>query len=126
MAGELILIVEDNDKNRKLVRDLLQLRGYPTLEAATAGEGLSLAAAHLPRLILLDVQLPDMDGGAAVRQLKADPRTAVIPVVAVTAFAMPEDRERLLAAGFDAYLPKPIDTRAFTDQVAALLAVATT
>src|SRR5919202_6234355 len=122
MAGELILVVEDNDKNRKLVRDLLQYAGYPTLEAETAAQGLALAVAHAPRLILLDVQLPDMDGLAALRRLKADPRTARIQVVALTAFAMREDRARFLQAGFDGYLPKPIDARAFAGQVGALLA----
>jgi two-component system, cell cycle response regulator DivK len=121
MSGELILVVEDNDKNRKLVRDLLQFSGYQTLEAETAAQGLALAVVHAPRLILLDVQLPDMDGLAALRQLKADPRTAGIRVVALTAFAMPEDRARFLKAGFDGYLPKPIDARAFPGQVGALM-----
>jgi CheY-like chemotaxis protein len=122
MAGELILVIEDNEKNRKLVRDLLQLKGYRTLEAETAGQGLILASEHLPHLILLDVQLPDLNGVAALHRLKREPRTAQIPVVALTAFAMQEDRERFLAAGFDGYLSKPIDTRTFPDQVAALLA----
>jgi two-component system, cell cycle response regulator DivK len=121
MAGELILVVEDNDKNRKLVRDLLQYAGYRTLEAETAAQGLALAEAHAPGLILLDVQLPDMDGLAALRCLKADPRTAGIRVVALTAFAMREDRARFLDAGFDGYLPKPIDPRAFPGQVGALI-----
>ena len=121
MAGELILVVEDNDKNRKLVRDLLQFKGFRTLEAATAAQGLALAAAHAPRLILLDVQLPDMDGLAALQHLRADPCTARIRVVALTAFAMREDRARFLEAGFDGYLPKPIDARTFPDQVGALI-----
>jgi two-component system cell cycle response regulator DivK len=122
MAGELILVVEDNDKNRKLVRDLLQFRGYETLEAETAAQGLALAVAQPPRLILLDVQLPDLDGLAVLKRLKSDPRTAGIPVVAFTAFAMREDRARFQDAGFDGYLPKPIDPRAFPDQVGALIA----
>ena len=117
MAGELILIVEDNDKNLKLVRDLLQVKGYRTLEAGTAEEGLALAATHLPQLILMDVQLPGMDGVTAVGRLKAEPRTAAIPVVALTAFAMKDDRERFLDAGFDDYLIKPIDVREFPEQV---------
>jgi two-component system cell cycle response regulator DivK len=117
MSGE-ILIVEDNDKNLKLVRDLLQLNGYATLEATTAGEGIALALEHGPALVLLDIQLPDMDGREALRQLRADARTASIPVVAVTAFAMAEDGARFLAAGFDGYLPKPIDVSRFPDQVA--------
>jgi two-component system, cell cycle response regulator DivK len=121
MANELILVVEDNDKNLKLVRDLLQVKGYRTLEADTAKQGLALAAAHGPRLILMDVQLPDMDGLAALDRLRADPRPAHIPVVALTAFAMKEDRERIRRAGFDGYVPKPIDTRAFPEQVAAVL-----
>jgi two-component system cell cycle response regulator DivK len=121
MPGELILVVEDNEKNLKLVRDLLQVKGYRTVEAATATDGLLLAAEHRPSLILMDVQLPDMDGVAALHQLRRDPLTASIPVVALTAFAMKEDRERLMAAGFDGYLPKPIDVRAFPDQVGSFI-----
>ena len=117
MAGEVILIVEDNDKNLKLVRDLLQVKGYRTLEAGTAEEGLALAATHLPQLILMDIQLPGMDGVTAVGRLKAEPRTAAIPVVALTAFAMKDDQERFLNAGFDGYLIKPIDVREFPAQV---------
>jgi CheY-like chemotaxis protein len=111
MAGELILIVEDNEKNLKLVRDLLQVKGYRTLEAATAELGIGLARAHTPQLILMDIQLPGMDGVAALGQLKADPRTAQIPVIALTAFAMPDDRQRFHSAGFDGYLVKPINIR---------------
>src|SRR3712207_9136370 len=88
MAGELILIVEDNDKNLKLVRDLLQVKGYRTLEAGTAEEGIALAGASRPHLILMDVQLPGMDGVTALGQLKGEPGTAAIPVIALTAFAM--------------------------------------
>ncbi len=117
MAGELILIVEDNEKNLKLVRDVLQFRGYRTLEAGTAGEGISLAGAHRPDLILMDIQLPDMDGSAALGQLRAEPGTAAIPVVALTAQAMGGDRERLLGIGFDGYLTKPISIREFPEQI---------
>ena len=117
MAGELILIVEDNDKNLKLVRDVLRFRGYRTLEAGTAGEGIGLANEHRPDLILMDIQLPDMDGGAALARLRAEPSTAGIPVVALTAQAMASDRERLLGAGFDGYLPKPISIKEFPEQV---------
>ncbi len=117
MAGELILIVEDNEKNLKLVRDVLQFKGYRTLEAGTAGEGLRLAAEHRPDLILMDIQLPDMDGGAALSQLRADPTTAGICVVALTAQAMGGDRQRLLGAGFDGYLTKPISIREFPEQI---------
>jgi two-component system, cell cycle response regulator DivK len=117
MAGELILIVEDNEKNLKLARDVLQFKGYRTLEARTAAEGIDLAAAHLPNLILMDIQLPDMDGITALRRLMAEPRTAVIPVIALTAFAMKGDRERFLGAGFDGYLVKPINIKEFSEQV---------
>src|SRR5438132_13969124 len=92
MPGDLILVIEDNEKNLKLVRDLLEFNGYRTLEAATAEQGLALAVHHGPCLILMDIQLPDIDGVAALGRLRADPRTAVIPVVALTAFAMKEDR----------------------------------
>jgi CheY-like chemotaxis protein len=123
MADELILVVEDNEKNLKLVRDLLQLRKYRVLEASTAEDGLALATAHRPRLILMDIQLPDMDGVTALNRLRADPATATIPVVALTAFAMKEDRDRFLGAGFDGYLSKPIDIRAFPEQMRAFLDV---
>jgi two-component system cell cycle response regulator DivK len=109
MAGGLILIVEDNEKNLKLVRDLLQVKGYRTLEAGTAELGVELARRQTPHLILMDIQLPGLDGVAALGQLKADPTTATIPVIALTAFAMQDDRQRFLAAGFDGYLVKPID-----------------
>ncbi len=111
MAGELVLIVEDNEKNLQLIRDLLQVKGYRTLEAETAELGIELARRHTPRLILMDTQLPGMDGVAALGQLKSDPTTAQIPVIALTAFAMKDDRQRFLAAGFDGYLVKPINTR---------------
>jgi two-component system cell cycle response regulator DivK len=122
MSGELILVVEDNERNLKLVRDLLQFKGFRTLEADTAQRGVALAAEHLPMLILMDVQLPDMDGVAALGQLKADPRTAAIPVIALTAYAMKEDRERFLKAGFSGYVPKPIDIKTFPEQVRAFVA----
>ena len=117
MADELILIVEDNEKNLKLARDILQFKGFRTLEAGTAELGIASAAEHLPDLILMDIQLPGMDGVAALRLLRDDPRTTAIPVVALTAYAMGEDRERLLAAGFDGFLTKPIDVKAFAEQV---------
>ena len=117
MAGELILIVEDNEKNLKLVRDLLQFKGYRTLEAGTAAQGIALAAAHLPDLVLMDIQLPDMDGVSALGRLKAEPSTASLRVIALTAFAMKEDRDRFLSAGFDGYLVKPINVREFPEQV---------
>ena len=121
MPGDLILVVEDNEKNLKLVRDLLQFNGYRTLDATTAEQGIALAIDHRPCLILMDIQLPDLDGVAALGRLRADPVTAVIQVVALTAFAMKEDRDRFLSAGFDGYLAKPIDVRAFPQQIRSFL-----
>jgi two-component system, cell cycle response regulator DivK len=109
VIDDLILVVEDNEKNAKLFRDLLQASGFATLEATTAEEGLELAASHRPRLVLMDIQLPGIDGVEALARLRADDRTSAIPVVALTAQAMRGDRERLLAAGFDGYLPKPVN-----------------
>jgi two-component system cell cycle response regulator DivK len=120
MAGELILIVEDNEKNLKLVRDLLQFKGYRTLEAGTAEQAIALAGAHQPDLVLMDIQLPDLDGVSALGRLRADPLTAPLRVVALTAFAMQADRERFLQAGFDGYLVKPINIREFPDQIRQL------
>jgi two-component system cell cycle response regulator DivK len=117
MGGPVVLIVEDNDKNLKLARDLLQHEGFRTLEADTANAGIALAEQHVPDLVLMDIQLPDMDGVTALGRLRALPATTSIPVVAITAFAMATDRERLLAAGFDGYLAKPIDIHEFTDRV---------
>ena len=117
MGAELILIVEDNAKNLKLVRDLLQVKGYRTLEAGTAELGIELASRYTPRLILMDIQLPGMDGVAALGQLKADPGTAQIPVIALTAFAMPDDRRRFHSAGFDGYLVKPVNIRELLEVV---------
>ena len=117
MSDELILIVDDNEKNVKLARDVLRFAGFRTLEAGTASEGLSLAAEHLPDLVLMDIRLPDVDGTVALQRLRADERTAGIPVVALTSFAMKGDRERFIAAGFDGYLEKPITVREFPDQV---------
>src|SRR6266851_607855 len=117
MAGERILIVEDNDQNLELVHDLLQVSGYRTLEAVNATDGVALAAAHHPDLILLDVQLPDSDGVTALNVVRARPELVLTTVVALTAFAMREDRARLLAAGFDGYISKPIEIRPFLEQV---------
>ncbi len=122
MAGELILIVEDNEKNRKLVRDVLQWKGYRTIEAETAEIGLALAREANPVLILMDIQLPGISGIDALAELRADAATRSIPVVAVTASAMTQDRQRILAAGFDAYQSKPIDVRGFLELVSTLLA----
>jgi two-component system, cell cycle response regulator DivK len=121
VTGELVLIVDDNEMNVKLARDVLRFAGYRTLEAGTGTDGRSLATEHLPDVILMDVRLPDMDGTEAVRQLKRDGRTAGIPVVALTSFAMKGDRERFLTAGFDGYLEKPISVKAFPEQVRGYL-----
>ena len=109
MAGEQILVVEDNEKNMKLLRDVLRATGYRTLEASTGGQALLLAATQGPALILMDVRLPDMTGVEALSRLRMDERTAVIPVLAVTAQAMKGDRQRFIEAGFDGYLSKPVD-----------------
>ena len=111
MAGEQILVVEDNEKNMKLVRDVLVATGYRTLEAATGDQAVELAAEHSPDLVLMDIQLPDLDGVQALHRLRADARTATIPVLALTAQAMRGDRERFLAEGFDGYVSKPVDVR---------------
>jgi two-component system cell cycle response regulator DivK len=109
VAGERILVVEDNEKNMKLFRDVLLATGFRTLEATTGGQGVELAVAHTPDLVLMDVQLPDIDGVEALSRLRADERTASIPVLALTAQAMEGDRERFLAAGFDGYISKPVN-----------------
>jgi two-component system cell cycle response regulator DivK len=109
MAGERVLIVEDNEKNMKLFRDVLSAKGYATLEATSGEEAVELALAHAPELVLMDIRLPDIDGVEALRRLRAHERTSSIPVLALTAQAMRGDRERFLEAGFDGYVPKPID-----------------
>lgn len=117
MAGELILIVDDNEKNMKLARDVLGFAGFRILEAVNAEEAIALAQEHVPDVILMDIRLPGMDGTTALGRLKGEARTAAIPVVALTSFAMKGDRERFLAAGFDGYLEKPIRVKEFPDQV---------
>ena len=109
MAGDRVLVVEDNEKNMKLVRDVLQASGYGTLEATTGEDAVELARSEPLALVLMDVQLPGIDGVEALTRLRADVRTASIPVVALTAQAMSGDRERFLQAGFDGYLAKPVD-----------------
>lgn len=116
-----ILVVEDNPLNLELAGDILRRAGFQVLEATTAGEGLRLAAATHPALVLLDIRLPDFDGLEAVRRLRADRRTAGIPVVALTAQAMKGDEAAARAAGFTGYITKPIDTRSFARQVQAFL-----
>jgi two-component system cell cycle response regulator DivK len=109
MSGNLILVVEDNEKNMKLFRDVLQATGYRTLEASTGEQALKLATELVPALVLMDIWLPDMDGVEALSRLRMDERTASIPVLAVTAQAMKGDSERFKEAGFDGYLSKPLD-----------------
>jgi two-component system cell cycle response regulator DivK len=109
VPGGQILVVEDNERNMKLVRELLEATGYRSIEAATGSQAIDLAREHRPDLVLMDIRLPDIDGVEALSRLRADDRTASIPVLAVTAQAMHGDRERCLAAGFDGYLSKPID-----------------
>lgn len=121
MANELILIVEDNDKNRKLARDLLQVKGYRTLEAESAEAGLALAAEQQPDLVLMDIHLPGMDGIEARRRLRADPATAAVPVIAFTASVMPQDRHQVTEAGFDAFVAKPISIKEFLATIEATL-----
>jgi two-component system, cell cycle response regulator DivK len=121
MANELILIVEDNEKNLKLVRDVLQYKGYQTIEAGTGEEAVRLAKARIPALVLMDIQLPGMNGIAALGELRADPATRAIPVMAVTASAMTHDRKKIMAAGFDGYQSKPIKVKEFIDAVREIL-----
>jgi two-component system cell cycle response regulator DivK len=108
MPGERILVVEDNELNMKLFRDVLVAKGFRALEATTGGEAVDLAVEQAPDLVLMDIQLPDADGVDVLRRLRTDDRTAAIPVLAVTAQAMQGDRERFLAAGFDDYVSKPL------------------
>ncbi len=115
--GELVLIVDDNDRNLRLARDVLRHAGLRTLEAATGEDALELAALESPDVILMDIRLPDMEGSDVLRTLKQDAETAPIPVVALTSFAMKGDREWFLSTGFDGYLAKPISVREFPDQV---------
>jgi CheY-like chemotaxis protein len=121
MGGELILIIEDNEKNRKLCRDVLQVKGYRTIESEAAEEGLKLAAEKSPALILMDIQLPGMDGITAMKQLKADAQTKTIPIIAITASAMTNNRTAMLAEGFDGYQTKPISLKDFLAEVERLL-----
>ena len=117
----LILIVEDNDKNLKLVRDVLQVKGYATIEAGSAEDGIQLARERNPDLILMDIHLPGMSGIEALKVLRAEAATAAIPVIAVTASVMQQDRKQITEAGFDAYVGKPINLKEFLDAVRAAL-----
>jgi len=117
----LILIVEDNERNLKLVRDVLQVKGFSTIEAGTAEDGIRLAGERKPDLILMDIQLPGMNGIDALKALRADAATAAIPVIAVTASVMQQDRKLITEAGFDGYVGKPINIKEFLESVNAAL-----
>jgi two-component system, cell cycle response regulator DivK len=117
MANELIMIVEDNEKNLKLARDVLRFHGYRTVEATDGESAITMSAEHLPALILMDIQLPGIDGIAAMTRIRADERTKHIPTVALTASVMTGDRERFDEAGFDGFIAKPIEVKNFPDQV---------
>ena len=121
MADELILIVEDNEKNRKLARDVLQFKGYRTIEAETGETGVALAMEQKPDLILMDYQLPGIDGIEAFRRIRGEAATAHIPIMAVTASAMPEEAKKMKDAGFDGFQTKPLNVKEFAQAVAAVL-----
>lgn len=121
MAGELIVIIEDNEKNRKLARHILVHQGYRVLEAEGGEEGVRLVKEHRASLVLMDIRLPDIDGIEALRRLREDPVTRAIPVMAVTASAMTTDRVKIMAAGFDAYQSKPITLKPFVAAVRDLI-----
>jgi len=116
-----VLIVEDNEKNMKLVRDVLQVKGYRTLEAGSAEDGIRLAIEHKPDLVLMDIQLPGMNGIDALGVLRKDATTAGIPVIAVTASVMQQDRKLITEAGFDGYIGKPINLKEFLATVQQML-----
>ena len=117
----LILIVEDNEKNMKLVRDILQAKGYQTLEAVNAEDGIVLAAEKKPDLVLMDIQLPGMNGIEALKVLRADPTTAHIPVVAITASVMQQNKQQVMDSGFNGFIEKPINLRQFLASVQSVL-----
>lgn len=116
-----VLIVEDNDKNMKLVRDILRHEGYATLEAATGREGLRLAREARPDLVLMDIQLPDIDGIAVLREIRLDAAFDAVPVVAVSASVMPDEQQKIVSSGFDAFITKPIQLQQFRETVQRML-----
>jgi len=122
MANELILVVEDNEQNQKLARDVLQVKGYRVLIAESAEAGLPLALEKKPDLVLMDIHLPGMNGIQALAKLRADPATKSIPVLAFTASVMPQDRHQITTAGFDGFLSKPINLKEFLETIAGALA----
>jgi two-component system cell cycle response regulator DivK len=121
VANELILVVEDNDKNRKLVRDVLTFKGYEIIEAETGEDGVRLAQERHPSLILMDIRLPGIDGVEALRQLRSEEATREIPIMAMTASVMTADRQRITDAGFDAFQSKPLKVRDFVAAVERIL-----
>ncbi len=122
MANELILVVEDNEQNQKLARDVLQVKGYRVLIAESAEAGLPMALERKPDLVLMDIHLPGMNGIEALAKLRAAPETSAIPVLAFTASVMPQDRRQITSAGFDGFLAKPINLKEFLDTIAGALA----
>lgn len=119
-----ILIVEDNENNMMLVRDVLQFKGYETLEATTGAEGVRLAIERKPDLVLMDIQLPDIDGLTALAQIRADAAVRHVPVLAVSASVMPDDQQRIAASGFDAFITKPINVKSFVATVERFIGAA--
>ena len=117
-----VLIIEDNEMNMKLVRDVLQFKGYETLEATCGREGVRMCIEHLPDLVLMDIQLPDIDGLTAFKEIRANPRSQNIPVLVVTASVMPHDQQRIAASGFDAFISKPINVKNFVQTVGRFVA----
>jgi CheY-like chemotaxis protein len=115
-----ILVVEDNINNRLLIKDILVFHGYEVIEAENGEQGVELAKMHQPDLILMDIQMPIIDGFTAMRMIKGDPATRSIRVIALTSFAMKGDREKIMQAGFDDYIAKPIDTRKLPEIVMKL------
>ncbi|MBX3643227.1 MAG: response regulator [Rubrivivax sp.] len=116
-----ILIVEDNEKNMKLARDILRAKGYAVLEAVNGLDGVNLALEHRPDLVLMDIQLPDINGIQAFERIRGNPATAKLPVVAFTASVTVNDRSRIGEAGFDGFLSKPINLKEFVDTVRRML-----
>lgn len=117
-----ILIVEDNEKNMKLVRDILRHAGHETLEAATGGDGVRLAVENRPDLVLMDIQLPDIDGIEALRRIREVKELDAMPVIAVSASVMPDDQQKIVSSGFDAFVTKPINLKQFLETVKRFLA----